>query len=192
MTRDIGPIRKRANQTVDEMAEQLVKSSSNNKLNRAPSYPEISAEIKAQMLDGVIDQTNALMNHVAHNGRVKLDDLEAVKETAERYTEACKRAHVIPGMSGFAAALGYSRRYIYRYIDMGKTESARYMDALRTGWAAVLEQMTLSRMCSEPTGIFLMKNAGTGMTDRVDIMAGPVKDIDEGEISVEDIIARYE
>lgn len=161
------PMERRANQSVSEMAAQLQETSARNKLNKA--YPEIAQEIKTKTLAAVIDSTNELMENVSRNGRINLDDLAAVKETAARYTEACKRANVIPGISGFSAACGFSRQYIHRYIDQGRTESARYMDALRTAWSAVLEQMTLTRMCSEPTGIFLMKNSGTGMTDRADL-----------------------
>lgn len=162
------PMKRAAGQSVEEMAAQLEANSAGNRLNRS-SYPEVSAEIKTKMLAAVIGTTTEMMQNVSEHGRLNLDDLEAVKDTAARYMSACQRAGVVPGISGFSAACGYSRQYVHRYIDQGRTDSARFMDALRTAWSAILEQMTLTRACSEPTGIFLLKNSGCGMSDKADL-----------------------
>ncbi|MBQ9040949.1 MAG: hypothetical protein IJ119_15905 [Clostridia bacterium] len=163
------PMKRRAGQSVEEMAEQLAESSAGNKLNKASSYPEISAAVKAQVLASAIDTTEQMMQDVAEHGRVDLNDLQAVRSTASRYLAACKQASVVPGMSGLACALGISRQRLYRFIADDKGESARYLDALRTGWSAILEQMTLSRAVSEACGIFLLKNAGTDLSDKTDV-----------------------
>ena len=43
------PIRREAGQSVDDMAQQMRRSSAGNKLNRALTYGEISAELKKEI-----------------------------------------------------------------------------------------------------------------------------------------------
>ncbi len=189
------PMKRAANQSISEMAAQLQETSAGNKLNK--SYPEISAAVKAQTLAAAIDTTEQMMQDVAEHGRVDLNDLAAVRSTASRYLAACKQASVVPGMSGLACALGISRQRLYRFIADDKGESARYLDALRTGWSAILEQVTLSRTVSEACGIFLLKNAGTDLSDRTDMnmnwTANAYKESEEmTDDQVKEIMARYD
>ena len=189
------PMRRAANQSISEMAAQLQETSAGNKLNK--SYPEISAAVKAQTLAAAIDTTEQMMQDVAEHGRVDLNDLQAVRSTASRYLAACKQASVVPGMSGLACALGISRQRLYRFIADDKGESAKYLDALRTGWSAILEQVTLSRTVSEACGIFLLKNAGTDLSDRTDMnmnwTANAYKESEEmTDDQVKEIMARYD
>ena len=189
------PLRRAANQSISEMTAQLQETSAGNKLNK--SYPEISAAVKAQTLAAAIDTTEQMMQDVAEHGRVDLNDLQAVRSTASRYLAACKQASVVPGMSGLACALGISRQRLYRFIADDKGESARYLDALRTGWSAILEQVTLSRTVSEACGIFLLKNAGTDLSDRTDMnmnwTANAYKESEEmTDDQVKEIMARYD
>lgn len=184
------PMDRRAGQTVEEMADQLRANTGKNRLN-ANAYPVISAEIKADAITRAIDLQMDMARHVKRNGRIDLDDLDAVEETTQRYLTACKTASVIPGISGLAASLGISRQFLNRYASSERTPSARYLASMRENFSAILEHCALSRTASEPTAIFLLKNCGNGMADRIDWTAQPVTDPTETEISADDIMRRY-
>ena len=185
------PMRRDATQSVEEMASQLAESSGGNRLNRAPTYGEISAEMKRQSLNALITQQQGILRNTRAKGRIDLNDLEAVQRRVDEYLESCKIAGVVPSMTALAPALGYSRIHIYEYIRSARTESARFLDSLRSSWAAIIEQLSFTRQCSEPVGIFLLKNAGQGMADRIDVTASPVSEPIEEEFSAEDIVRRY-
>ena len=188
------PIRREAGQSVDDMAQQMRRSSAGNKLNRAPTYGEVSAELKAETLANVISQTQMNLAKLGQEDRVKrvdLTDLNAVREAADSYLQACKIAGVVPTISGFSAALGYSRQWICKVAEK-QTEVGGYLSALFAAFSSCLEQMSLMRQTDPATSIFLMKNGSVGMTDRLDVTAQPVFDPDnKPEMSVEDILKRY-
>ena len=184
------PMKRQAGQTVEEMATQLRANTGKNRLN-ANAYPVISAEIKAGEISKAIDLQMSMAKEVKARGRVNLDDLDAVQATVERYLTACKLASVIPGISGLAAALGISRQWLNQYASAERTPSARYLATMRENFSAVLEHCALSRTASEPTAIFLLKNAGNGMSDRIDWSVQPVSDPNDSEITADDIMKRY-
>jgi len=169
MASDKYPLRRESGQSVVDMTEQLRKNSAKNRLNRSNSYPVVAQAVKSETLANVIDQQMELQQHLKKHGRVNLDDLSAVEETVTRYLESCKAAGVVPGVSGLAAALGCSRQWLNRYASANKTASAKYLDSMRGLFSAVLEQAALTRTASEPVAIFLMKNNGCGMSDRMDM-----------------------
>ena len=91
-------------------------------------------------------------------------------------------------MLGFAPCCGYSRKRIYEYIKQyPESETAVYLDRLRSAWAAILAQLGLTRQCSESVSIFLLKNCGQDLTDKQDIEIeakqrdplGPAGDMEE-------------
>lgn len=172
------PIKKGAGQTPEEMAAQMALTQDGNRLygNRKGNYKEISDQLKAEALTAAVDQQMELMQKVKERGRVDLDSMEEVTATADAYMESCKMAGAFPTMLGFAAACGYSRKHLYYYIDHHDNKTSRYIDALRSSWAAILAQMGLSRQASESVTIFLLKNAGQGMSDKaeLDVTARPV------------------
>lgn len=157
---------------------------------RKGTYNEVSAELKAEALDTAINHQLELLQRVKDRGRIDLDNIDEVSATAEQYMTACKTAGVYPSMLGFAAACGYSRVWMYHYINTHSNETAQYLDNLRSAWAAIIAQMALSRQCSEATAIFILKNSGQGLTDRteLDVTAAPYKT----EPSIEDIVAKYQ
>lgn len=188
------PIRKGAGQSAQDMAGAMIEAKIGNQLYspkpRRGSYNEVSAELKAEALDTAIDHQLSLLQRVKERGRIDLDNIDEVSATAEEYMTACKTAGVYPSMLGFAAACGYSRQWIYSYIRTHSNETARYLDNLRSAWAAIIQQMALSRQCSEAVGIFILKNSGQGLTDKteLDVTASPYK----AEPSLDDIIRKYE
>ncbi len=176
--------------SVDGMAQQLRESSAGNRLNRAPTYGEVSQAMKAEALDKIISQQQKTLARVGTNGRTDLTDLAAVQATANRFLEACKKASVIPTVSGLSAALGYSRQWVCEQARK-PGEVGKFLSALFSAFSAILEQMGLLRMTSEPVSIFLMKNGAVGLSDRFDIMhEQPTDNTDDDEGMSEERIRR--
>ena len=65
--------------SVDAMAEQLRESSAGNRLNRAPTYGEVSQAIKAEVLDKIVTEQQKTLNRVSATGRTDLTSLEEVQ-----------------------------------------------------------------------------------------------------------------
>lgn len=178
--------------SVDGMAQQLKESSAGNRLNRSPTYGEVSQAMKAEALDKIVSQQQKMLTRISANGRTDLTDLAAVQATANRYLEACKKATVVPTISGLAAALGFSRQWI---CEQARKPGAvgQYLSALFSAFSAVLEQMGLLRMASEPVSIFLLKNGNVGLSDRYDVMhEQPTDNTDDEEMSEERIRRIYQ
>lgn len=188
------PLRREAGQSVDDMAQQMRRRSAGNKLNRAPTYGEVSAELKAETLGNVIAQTQSNLEKLGRGDRVNrvdLNDLNAVREAADNYLQACKLAAVVPSISGFSAALGYSRQWVCRIAEK-QTEVGNYMSALFAAFSSCLEQMSLMRQTDPATSIFLMKNGSVGMTDRLDVTAQAISEpTEQREMSADEIAKRY-
>lgn len=168
------PIRKGAGQSVEEMASQLYGSTEGNRLytTKRGTYKEVSDQLKAEALGAAIDQQLELLATAKKRGRVDLDNVDELEATATAYMTSCKQAGVFPTMLGFAAACGYSRGHIYRYIQRNSGKSSEYLDGLRSSWAAIIAQMGLARQCSEPVSIFLLKNSGQSLTDKAELEIG--------------------
>ena len=95
-------------------------------------------------------------------------------------------------MLGFAAACGYSRGHIYRYIQRNSGKSSEYLDGLRSSWAAIIAQMGLARQCSEPVSIFLLKNSGQSLTDKAELEIGQKRENPLGELkTMEELRQKY-
>ena len=158
-----------ANQGIEEMAAQLAESKKGNRLYK-PGYNEVSAELKEQAIANAIDQTRGLLKAAKKKGRVNLDDVDELRTAADNYMQACKMSGTIPSMLGFCPSIGYSRQHVYTFISTkGNTASARFLDSLRSAWAAIFQQLAMTRVCSEPVAIFALKNSGQGMADRTDV-----------------------
>lgn len=179
--------------SVDSMAQQLRENSGGNRLNRAPTYGEVSQAMKAEALDKIIGQQQKTLSRVSTTGRTDLTDLAAVQATTNRYLEACKKSSVIPTVSGLSAALGYSRQWITEQARR-PGEVGQYLSALFSAFSAVLEQMGLLRMTSEAVSIFLLKNGAVGLSDRYDIAHDQPTDNTDDELggdALQAILARY-
>lgn len=165
------PIRTQAGQSAEEMAIQMLESKADNHLynNRKETYKEVSDRLKSEALTAAIEQQEQMLTQVKQRGRINLDSLEEVEQTAREYLQACKLSGTVPTLLGYAAACGYSRRFLYEYIARMNTPTARYIDALRSSFAAILAQMGLTRQASEPVTIFLLKNSGQALADKTEL-----------------------
>ena len=159
------PIERKAGQTVEEMACQMEAAKQGNRL-----YNQVSAELKAQQFDAIIGQQLELLAGVRKDGRVDLNNLEAVQATEERYLRSCQLSGIAPTMMALSAALGYCRKSLWQYISNNpETPSGRYLSILQTTFAAILAQLGLTRNTSEAVSIFLLKNSGQGLVDRAEV-----------------------
>ena len=181
------PIKRRAGQTAQEMALQMAEAREGNPLYSRQQYPEISAQLKREALTAAINQQQELLARAQERGRVDLNDIDQVKAATHEYLESCKAAGVVPSMLGLAPAMGHSRSGVYRYISRHNTETAQFLDSLRSSWAAIVQQMGMTRACSEPVSIFILKNAGQGMTDRLDISAQTAPPDEERQMTREEL-----
>ncbi len=95
-------------------------------------------------------------------------------------------------MLGFASALGVSRQYLYAYIQRNQnTPTCEYLDRLRSSWASIIAQASLIKASDNATSIFLLKNSGQGLTDKVEVEAVK-KEQPLGEMMTpEEIASRY-
>lgn len=188
--RERAPLRREAGQSVEEMTEQMKR----HKAERSPKnrlYPEVSNELKAAALNNAIAQQQRLLEQAESRGRIDLDNLDAVKAACAGYLESCRLAGVFPSMTGLAPSMGMSRQTLYAYIrNNATTESARYLDSVRSAISAVVEQAALSRSASEAVAIFVLKNS-VDMADRVELTAIPAEP-EPPEIDVADILKRYQ
>lgn len=163
------PLEKRAGQSIEEMTAQMQEAKQNNKMYKA-QYNEVAAELKAQQFDAIIGQQLELLAGVRKDGRVDLNNLEAVQATAERYLRSCQLSGIAPTMMALSAALGYCRKSLWQYISNNpETPSGRYLSILQTTFAAILAQLGLTRNTSEAVSIFLLKNSGQGLVDRAEV-----------------------
>lgn len=186
------PIERKAGQTVEEMTAQMQEAKQGNRLYKA-QYNEVSAQIKAQQFDAIIGQQLELLAGVRKDGRVDLNNLEAVQATAERYLRSCQLSGIAPTMMALSAALGYCRKSLWQYISNNpETPSGRYLSILQTTFAAILAQLGLTRNTSEAVSIFLLKNSGQGLVDRaeVDISAKAESPLGE-KTSTEELKRKY-
>ena len=184
------PIKRQAGQTQEELTAQMMEAKKNISPKAhlyKPQYNEVAEKLKTQQLAAAIDQQKQLLAIAAERGRVDLDDLDTIKAAVDVYLESCKAAGIAPSMMGLAPSLGYTRASIYRYIQKSNTDSARFLDSLRSSWAAIIQQMGLSRTYSEAVSIFVLKNAGQDMLDRHELTAVPAGQQDDNEISKEEL-----
>ena len=163
------PIDRRAGQSIEEMTAQMQEAKAGNRMYKA-QYNEVAAELKAQQFDAIIGQQLELLAGVRKDGRVDLNNLEAVQATAERYLRSCQLSGIAPTMMALSAALGYCRKSLWQYISNNpETPSGRYLSILQTTFAAILAQLGLTRNTSEAVSIFLLKNSGQGLVDRAEV-----------------------
>lgn len=165
-------------QPAEDMALQLQASKRSKLYDTKPAkYNEISDAIKTEALQNSIAAQRSILSEAYRRGRVDLNDAEAVRAQADEYMRACETAATFPTMLAFAASLGISRQRLYAYIRENPfSKTTEFLDQLRSSWAAIIAQASLSKMADPATSIFLLKNGGQGLTDRQELEVVPPKD----------------
>lgn len=164
---------------------EIVKDLSQRKAEKGKLYNQVTAELKGEAISDAVETHRVMLERSKQNGRVNLDSVDEVRSAADEYMKACAQAQVIPTMLSFSACMGHSRQGVYRYISTHKNATTDFLDALRSAWAGVLADLSLKRSLDCSTAIFLLKNSGQGLQDRVEISATPVTPDPLGEIDEE-------
>lgn len=181
-----------AGRTAEEMAQELTVSQQGSRLYKNRNYKEVSDELKAEALSNAIAHQMELLQTARRRGRVDLSNVHEVEAAAAQYMEACKLSNTYPTLLGFSASMGLSRIAVYRYLDRHPhSETAQFIDALRSSWAAILAQMGLTRQASEAVSIFLLKNSSQGLSDKAELDVTARRDDDEPKMSAEQIAAKW-
>lgn len=175
----------------DEMAHDL-EAEKGGKLYKG-NYKQISDELKRESLEANITQQIDLLKSAYERGKVDLENTEAVRQQAVEFMEACKTAAVFPTMLAFAASLGLSRQRLYAFLQTHPENhpTVELIDGLRTSWAAILAQQGLTRQTSDAVTIFLLKNSGQGLQDKVEIEAAASQGPLGHEVAADKIAMKY-
>ena len=168
--------RRDANQSVEEMAQQLAEIKPHR---RSLFASDDDSESKREYIRGLIAPA---IDSVAlsfpdfrpdevtvRKGKVNLSDLSEVGAAAYRYLKACEMSGTIPSFALLCAAMGYGRTYIYSIMQTRKGPVTDFLSVMQTVFAGLLETATVARRCSEAGGIFILKNSGQGYADRADL-----------------------
>lgn len=191
------PLEKRAGQTVEEMAAQLQTQEGNRLFPSKANYKDVAESYKQEALSSSIALQAELLARARERGRIDLSNVRELEAAADEYMRACQRAGAYPTFTAFCASLGHSRQGVYAWISRNSsTDSARFLDTIRSSWASVLMQMALSRNASEAVAIFLLNNSNLGFTNQtqLDVYArqenSPLQNPSEADI--EAIVQKYE
>lgn len=173
------------------MALQLQNEREGKLYKSKPTYGEVSDALKKENLQNAVAAQRSILQESHRRGRVDLNDTEAVKAQSLEYMRACEIAGTFPTMLSFSAALGISRQRLYRYISENPySATTEYLDQLRSSWASIIAQMSLTRQADAATSIFLLKNSGQGLSDKLEIEAAPKHDPMGPLLTPEEIAAK--
>ena len=127
--------------------------------------PVDTAEIRSRTVSEIVTTQAALLERAPQ--KTPLTDVQAVRAVSETYTTRCADIGVLPNLEGLAAALGYSRRGVYDFLERhGNTPTAEFIDRLRTLWAG-MRQMAADRGAVDATmSIFVLLNSSLGYSNQ--------------------------
>ena len=135
---------------------------------RQPYSPSETAQIKFDTVNAIVNAQSKLLQRASN--KTDLNDLPAVKQVAMDCMKQCADLGVLPNFELLAAALGYCRRGLYSYIERhGDTETAAFIDQLRTAWAAMRQMAADRGAVSETMSIFVLLNSSLGFTNKHDV-----------------------
>lgn len=152
--------------------------------------PEQTAEIKRNTINEIVDIQSKLLEQMPT--RTDLSDLSAVRAVAFDCMTKCAEAGIIPSFEMLAAALGYSRRGLYAYIERNPdTSTTDFIDRLRTAWAACRIAAADRGAVGETMSIFVLLNSSLGFSNQHQIEISATTDDALDHRSVEEIREFY-
>ena len=172
------------------MAENETKAPALTEQRKSYS-PAETALVKCQTIQQIVDAQSHMLDRAPE--KTNLNDLAAVQRVASECMRKCADIGCLPNFEMLAAQLGYSRRGLYDFVERhGKTESAEYIDRLRTAWASMRQMAADRGAVSDTMSIFVLLNSSLGFTNQhtVEIQQpkGPLDDLD-AEAARERILA---
>ena len=190
-------VKRDARQSVEELSEQLSAAREGNRLYNADGDANNRREVISAEVAQAIDMLSLSFPSFAAGddvtvraGRVNLDNLEEVAGVARRYLRACERSGSVPLFSALCCALGYSRKHVYGIMRSRSNKVTDFLSVMQTLFASVLQQVGLSRRCSEAVSIFLLKNSGQGYSDKQELVIDGNRSVDRFSSGDPEEIAR--
>ena len=126
-------------------------------------------QAKAAVIAEIVSSQAALFSKAPT--KTNMNDLEAVQAVAAECMENCGRMGVLPNMEILAAALGYSRRGLYKYLECHPdTPTSEFLDCIRTAWAG-MRIMAADRGAVDPTtSIFVLLNSSLDFSNQHNVL----------------------
>lgn len=126
--------------------------------------PALTAQIKNQMITDVVEAQRVMLGK--HTTGIDLNDFESVQLVTDEYMKHCADLKITPSIEGLCGAMGLGRSWVYEFIRMhGDTESAKYIDRLRTMWIAGKVALAEKGALDAGMVVFQMKNSALGYSD---------------------------
>ena len=125
--------------------------------------------------------------------RTDLNDVIAVKAVTEALMQKCAALGCLPNFELLACSLGLSRRRLYRFLEEhAESETALYLDTVRTGWSAARQMAMDAGACNVVSGIFVLKNSGLGFVDNTQLeITQPKSPLESSLEQTQTIKAKY-
>ena len=126
--------------------------------------PAQTAAIKNQMISDVVEAQRVMLGR--HTTGIDLNDFESVKLVTDEYMKHCADLKITPSIEGLCGAMGLGRSWLYQFIRQhGDTESAKFIDRLRTMWIAGKVALAEKGALDAGMVVFQMKNSNLGYSD---------------------------
>lgn len=137
-------------------------------------HPADTAEVRSQTVSEIVNTQVRLLERAPQ--KTPLTDTQSVQITAKAYMRECADIGVLPNAEGLAAALGYSRRGLYDYLEHhGDTPTAEFIDRLRTLWAGMRQMAADRGAVDATTSIFVLLNSSLGFTNEHKVTIAPAE-----------------
>ncbi len=126
-------------------------------------------QAKAAVIESIVSAQSVLYSRAME--KTNLNDVEAVKAVAASCMDTCGKLGVLPNFEALAAALGYSRRGLYKYLECHPdTPTSEFLDCIRTAWAG-LRIMAADRQAVDPTtSIFVLLNSSLDFSNQHNVL----------------------
>lgn len=134
-----------------------------------PRYsPQETALVRQETVASIVNAQNRIFERAPE--KTNLNDVTAVQRVANTCMTECAQIGCLPNFEMLAASLGYSRRGLYDFIERHpETETAAFIDRVRTAWASMRQMAADRGAVSEAMSIFILLNSGQGFTNRHDL-----------------------
>ena len=127
----------------------------------------LSNDDKSEAISNILAMRMLLLDEVCKRGKVDLRKVEEVEAVTFAYLDNCRKAGIIPTFEGMAFSLGYTRRWLYSVIKEGNTETAEFLDKMRTLFADITQIASSKRLVDNAVSIFILKSmTGMGFSDK--------------------------
>lgn len=147
---------------------------------------------KSIAISNIVGSRIIMLDEIIKRGKVNLKDVSEVQDVTFVYMDNCRKVGILPTFEGLAFSLGYTRRRLYQIIKDGETETAEFLDRMRTLIADVTQVASSKRLVDNAVSIFILKSmTGMGFSDRGEAPEFTALD-DSDRLTAEEVRTRYD